>query len=60
MEAQMVKCGSYVQSQHFQSRTLPKERVLGHLDLADLEEAASKHSVVATQYIAVVGNAQVV
>jgi hypothetical protein len=56
----MLECGSYVQNPYFQSRTPRKERVPGHSDPADLEEAASKHSVAATQYIAVVGNARVV
>jgi hypothetical protein len=60
LEAQMLKCGSYVQSPYFQSRTLRKERVRGHSDPADLEEAASKHFVAATQYIAAVGNARAV
>ena len=60
LEAQMLRCGNYVQSPYFQSRTLRKERVPGHSDPADLEEVASKHFVAATQYIAVVGNAQVV
>ena len=56
----MLKCGSYVQSPYFRSRTLRKERAPGHSDRSDLEEVASKHFAAATQYIAVVGNAQVV
>ena len=60
LEVQMLKCGSYVQSPYFRSRTLRKERAPGHSDRSDLEEVASKHFAAATQYIAVVGNAQVV
>jgi hypothetical protein len=60
MEVQMLKCGSYVQSPYFRSRTLRKERAPGHSDPPDLEEVVSKHFAAATQYIAVVGNAQVV
>jgi hypothetical protein len=56
----MPKCGSYVQSPYFRSRTRRKERAPDHSDPADLEEVVSKHFAAATQYIAVVGNAQVV
>jgi hypothetical protein len=57
LEAQMLRCGSYVQSQYFRSRTLQTEKARGHLDRVDLEEVASKHFVGAMQCIAVVENA---
>jgi hypothetical protein len=56
----MLRCGSFVRSQYFRSRTLRREKARGHLDQVDLEEVASKHSATAMQCIAVVENAQAV
>lgn len=52
----MLKCGSCVQTQYFQSKTLQTEKARGRLDQLDLGEEASKRSAVVTQCIADVGN----